>query len=42
MAYRDAGGMNGFQFDHNGTFHEQVQPVADVERQVVLVVVVAA
>jgi len=42
VAYRNAGGVNGFQFDHNGIFHEQVQPIADVERKVVLVVVVAA
>jgi len=34
--------LNGFKFDYNGVFYEQVQPVADVERQVVLVVVAAA
>ena len=34
--------LHGLQFDHNGVLDEQVQPVADVERQVVLVVVVAA
>jgi len=42
VAYRNVGGGNGFQFDHDGIFHEQVQPIADVERQVVLVVVAAA
>jgi hypothetical protein len=37
VAYRNAGGVNGFPLDHNCNFHEQVQPVADIERQVVVV-----
>jgi len=36
VAYRNAGSVNGFPLDYNGIFHEQVQPIADVERQVVL------